>query len=100
MCNCCTYVFVMNGAFLWSTFCALLPLEMKVVWMLFLSGLASFLVSQQRPFYPCLTMLVPSAQQRCLLHPATPLEYTPTVYPPRTPPPTVYTGEQLLSLKP
>ena len=24
--NCCTYMFVMNGTFLWTTFCALLPL--------------------------------------------------------------------------
>ena len=91
VCNCCTYVFVMNGTFLWTTFCALLPLEMKVVWVLFVSGLASFLLSQHRPFYPCLAMHVPFAQQRCLQQLATPLEYTPTVYPPRTPSPTVYT---------
>ena len=45
-------------------------------------------------------MHVPLAQQRCLQHPAKPLEYTTTVYPPRTPPPTVYTREQLLSVKP
>ena len=90
----------MNRTFFWTAFCALLPLEMKVVWVLFLSGLASFLVSQHRPFYPCLAMHVPSAQQRCLQQPATPLEYTPTVYPPRTPSPTVYTWEQLLSVKP
>ena len=80
----------MNGTFLWTIFCALLPLEMKVVWVLFLSGLASFLLSQHRPFYPCLAMHVPFAQQRCLQQLATPLEYTPTVYPPRTPSPTVY----------
>ena len=70
--------------------------------MLFLSGLASFLVSQLRPFYPCLAMHVPFAQQRCLQQLAAPLQYTPTVYPPRTPSPmpTVYTREQLLSVKP
>ena len=90
----------MNGTFFWTAFCALVPLEMKVVSVLFLSGLASFLVSQHRPFYPCLAMHVPSAQRRCLQQPATPLEYTPTVYQPRTPSPTVYTREQLLSVKP
>ena len=45
-------------------------------------------------------MHVPSAQQRCLQQLATPLEYNPTVYPPRTPSPTVYTREQLLSVNP
>ena len=44
-------------------------------------------------------MHVPSAQQCCLQQLATPLEYTPTVYPPHTPSPTVYTWEQLLSMK-
>ena len=75
---------------------------MKVVWVLFVSGLASFLLSQHRPFYPCLAMHVPFAQQRCLQQLAAPLQYTSTVYPPRTPSPmpTVYTREQLLSVKP
>ena len=59
--------------------------RLKVVWVLFLSVLASFLVSQHQPFYPCRAMHVPSAQQCCLQQLATPLEYTPTVYPPHTP---------------
>ena len=56
-------MFIMNGTFLWTTFCALLLLEMKVAWVLFLSGLASFCVSQHQPFYPCLVMHMLSAQQ-------------------------------------
>ena len=60
---------------------------------------ASFLVSQHRPFNPCLMMHVSSTQQRCLQQLTTPPEYTPNMYPPHTPSPAVYTQEQLLSMK-
>ena len=64
----------MNGTFLWTT---LLPLEMKVVWVLSHSvRTGCFLVSQHRPFSPCLAMHVSSAQQRCLQQSATPLVAT------------------------
>lgn len=69
--------------------------------MLFLSRLASLLVPQYRPCYPCHALHVPLFEQpRCFQHPATPLEYTSTVYPPLPSPTYVYTREQLLSVKP
>ena len=60
----------------------------------------SLLLPQHRPVCLWLAMHVPSAQKCCLQHPAKPFEYTPTMNPPRTPPPIVYTQEQLLSVKP
>ena len=92
-------MFVINGTFLWTTFRALLPLEMNVVWVSFLSGLASFLVFQHRPLYQCLAMHVPSAQQRCLQPIASPLEYGPHHVPTTHPfSHCLYTREQLLSV--
>ena len=82
----------MNGTFFW------LPLEMKVEWVLFVLGLASFLVSQYWPFYRVLWCT-------CRLHSNVVYNHlhcfsTTIVYPPCTSPPTVYTQEQLLSMKP
>ena len=99
----------MNWTFFWITFCASLPLEMRVIWFVFLTNLVSFLCC---PSPPCGYHRATHAHTACLLrrrHPqlahttsrstAPPLHI---VSPPSTgPPPSIsYSREELLAVNP